>query len=301
MGRHFLGIKEEDEELAKILSTSKQNVYRIVKKLVEGKILMSMKIETWKHIRRLLLIRLDTNLEKLYENFTNSESEICMSMIQNRQIQIFGTPTKSKKDRQLGELYDFDTNEPNYTYEVSIKHKESSIKHKDTRTPSTSTHTPSTSTHTHNSTSTVYRRAKQDSCQKPKGYYASEYAPGGNRADSIPKNDKSAFVHYYMRKVFTRRDIDYFIPMSKMGMFYRRVKDILGLVGGLEEAKRYIDWYLGRDDLQASGWNLNLLVSSAMVNHFLGGDPQETKKGLGTSMALTEEERKEMLKKARIL
>jgi hypothetical protein len=75
----------------------------------------------------------------------------------------------------------------------------------------------------------------------------------------------------------------------------------MDLLGGIEEAKKYIDWYLSREHLKSQGYNLDLMVSSPMLNQYQAGDPGETKKGFSRTMVLTDEERKKLLKKAVIL
>jgi hypothetical protein len=286
MNRDFLGIKEDNDELAKIFKTSKQNVYMAIRRLVQGELMLVMKITSFRHDRRLLLIRLHAKEEKFVKNFTNIQCVSLTNKIRDR-IQkgpkTQGSPDVSKNNKM----------EEPYTYEVGINHKESSI-HKDTSILDTTTHKDTSILNTSNTSTT-------SNTSRPEGYYASEYAPGGSRHGQNPRSKKSEFVRYFMSRIYSMHKIDYYIPKTRLGKYYTRSVSVMDLLGGIEEAKKYIDWYLSREHLKSQGYNLDLMVSSPMLNQYQAGDPGETKKGFSRTMVLTDEERKKLLKKAVIL
>lgn len=278
MRRHYVGIRLDEDVLAEKLGCSLPSIYLATKKLVDGKIILRMTLDSWRHSRKILLARKDTAVEKLSENFKKSEVDEIIMIIKKGYNDYNASP-KPLKDNELGK-------DPANTYEVSINHNVTSL-HKDTSILNTTTQKDTSILNT-------------STTSKPDGYYASEYVSGGSRHGQTPRSKKSEFVRYFMRRIYSMHQIDYYIPKTRLGKYYTRAIAIMDMLGGIEEAKKFIDWYLSLDRLKASGYNLDLLISSPMLNQYQAGDPNETKKGLATTF-VEEEERADFLKKGKII
>lgn len=129
-----------------------------------------------------------------------------------------------------------------------------------------------------------------DRPKKRDGYRSSDYIHQSeldHRASDVQK-----FVQKFLRDIYSRRNIDYHIPKSRMPKYYRRAKQILEELESLERVFNFIEWYLRRDSFGSSGWNLDLMVSTPVLNQYRAAHVSETRWGLSKGF-LTEEDRKE--------
>jgi len=129
--------------------------------------------------------------------------------------------------------------------------------------------------------------------KKAQGYHAKDFAsPKGLQTPENVKYANRWFVKYYMHRIYKLKSIDYFIPTSNMKKYYARAKTIIELLGSVEKAKDYIDWFLRSPSFEKSGYGLDLLISTPVLNQFNTADPKDTRKGLSKEMFMTAEEAK---------
>jgi len=270
MRRQYRAVEFKVTELANALGCSESHIYTASNDLLEGKLLLRMEITSFRHTKKLLLVRPDTAAEKLSEVFKPAEAEELIKIINNGYLVTiinndYHLPEAvANKELTLAEESGDGEASPTL-YEVKGNKDNTRIS------------TNRLSTNTRNSTNT---REASSVPEKSDGYYASEYAPNGSRHGQQPRSINQAILRFYMEKIYSLHHIDYYLPKGAMSKVIVGVKRISEHLQSLEAVKRYIEWFLTNESFKKSGYSIHMLLSSAVLNQFLTAKPSDTRGGL---------------------
>lgn len=143
---------------------------------------------------------------------------------------------------------------------------------------------------------------KREEAKGVSGYRAEDFRSSTGLLEASTDIEAArGFIGYYMHSVYHRRKINFYIPKSNYGKYISRAKDILEELGSAKLAKLYIDWFLRQDRLIKTGFSLDLLVSTALLNQFRAADAKETRVGLSSGFVSNVEDARKAAHNARRL
>jgi len=326
-GKEYTALEFDVCNLMKYFGYAKSKIYQTIQNLIDFDIITRMSISSRLGNRTFLMITDTVNLDKVMERFprrgvipsqwnesatverfrpggmipprwNDSMAKTNLEVVDNKQLMDAEEVPVSEADGVLYKVkYSLNTRELRSSTGVQNTtgiHNATGVHNTRELRSSTGIHN---ATGIHDTRSIIIPRAKQEACQKsPDGHYASEYTSGGSRAGQVPKSDQSAIVRYFMQRVYSMHRIDYYIPKSNLKKYYIGANRVLTHLGGLETAKRYIEWFLRKDSFKSSGYGLDLLMSAPVLNQFLAASPKDTRQGMSTKF-VEAEDREEYFKK----
>jgi hypothetical protein len=129
--------------------------------------------------------------------------------------------------------------------------------------------------------------------------YNAKAVSEGTQMAKPNRTPNQEFVHFYMTQVYNVRGIDYILPKGRLRKYYSRAKDIIETLGDIKTTKKYISWFMNSDSFASAQWNIDLLVSTPVLNKFLAAKPQDTKVGI-TDNKVNDKEGREALDGRRV-
>lgn len=133
---------------------------------------------------------------------------------------------------------------------------------------------------------------KLESGKRRDGYYASDYAKGGEKYGKRGYKPAQRLIQWFMRRLYEQNEVDYFFPKSKYPKYCKLLMYRLQEVGDEKGTKAMIDWYVSCERYRSAGWSLDLFLDSSTLNAYNSADSTESGKGRSSGMVLTDEERK---------
>lgn len=141
---------------------------------------------------------------------------------------------------------------------------------------------------------------RREERKKVSGYRSKDYGPSrGITSDFSTVEAGHEFIRYYMSNVYRRKNISFYIPKSNYGKYLSRARAVLAEIGSSDKAQLYVDWFLRQESFRKSSYNLDLLVSSAVLNQFMNAPQKETRVGISRGIVSSDEERREASKNAK--
>lgn len=135
--------------------------------------------------------------------------------------------------------------------------------------------------------------------KKVQGYHSKDYKPlKGLKTSEKDKSGCKSFIKYYMFSVWDRRKVDFYIPKTRFGKYYKLAKSRIEQLGSLEEAQNFIDWYLREESFKSSGYSLDLMLSAPIFNQYKNASAKRTRKGISKGFVHGKEERENSTKGA---
>lgn len=100
-------------------------------------------------------------------------------------------------------------------------------------------------------------------------YRSEDYLEDGKHFGSS-KTDAQKLIEYYLLQILERHKVNAFIRKTEFTKFVVSANRLMRVIGGLESAKQYVDWFLSDTGFyQEQGFALELLMSSSAQRKYV--------------------------------